>query len=327
MILSAIACFATAVSGLQAKPVMLERVFTKGEKGKCEVHSYLSVESRQLGLETWIPDDLELLYTYNYEIKEMKADGICVMRYQRPTMTEIHGETADSGPRSIVEKVNFNLELDVSPANEVLKVKDLNPPKKDDKKPPTRDKFLAAMKAGGKVRQDTLSQFLGQFVGEIYRLALFAGSLDSSLDFNPKLPFDEVKVGETWKRTVGYSPQKSRGTDKMAVQRMDYTYTYKGQMDVNGKKIERVTADVELKTDLAEFIHQTFNVKSSETGLKEVPLTFKSHIDFDLDPKTFRTIKAYGDSEGGFRIIVTQMPNQAVQEERLRGRVTMKVIQ
>ncbi|MBX3118923.1 MAG: hypothetical protein KF784_07635 [Fimbriimonadaceae bacterium] len=324
MITAALACLVIGMPAQQAEPIQLGRVYTKGEKAKYEVHSKLTTESRQVGLDTWIPDDLDLIYQYSYEVVEMKADGICVMRYLRPTMTQIKGATADAPAKKTTEKVDYNLELTVSPSNELLNVKDLTP-KKDPKKPPTVN-FIAAMRAGGKERQDVLGGFLNQFVGEIYRLAMFAGSLDSSLDFNPKMPYDETKVGETWKRTVGYSPQKQQGSEKMAVQRMDYTYTYKGIVDVSGQKYQRITADILLKSDLAEFIHQSFNVKSSVTGLKEIPLNFKASVDFDLDPKTFKTIRANGTSSGGFSIFITDLQNEALQEERFQSRISMKIV-
>lgn len=320
MIFASIACLVSlAAPPLQGTPTLLSRAFTKGEKGKYEFHSAITFESRGGNLDTWIPQDQDVVYQYSYEVTDMKADGICVMRYKRPTLTEIEGETVDSKPKPRVYKVNYDLELNVSPTNEVLSVKDLTP-----KKPPTKPpkaNLLALFKAGGKGRQD----IIGDFVNEVRRLALFAGgSLDSSLDFNPKLPYDEVKVGDTWKRTVGYSPQKQSGSNKMAVQRMDYTYTYVGPVEVNGKKFQRVSAAISLKTDLAEFIHQTFDVKSSDTGLKAIPLNFNAKIDFDLDPKTFRTLKANGTSEGGFSIMLIDSPDKAVQEERFKGSVKLK---
>jgi hypothetical protein len=306
-------------SGVQ-EPVKLHRVFSKGEKAEYEVKSTIFSEQRVAGLETWIPEDLELNYRFSYEVTELKADGICDLRYKRPVVNQIEGETFDSPPKKTVEKLNWDMVLTVSPINEVLNIKDLT--KKPEEKP----------KGGGGVfatahlnrAQDPLGDILGQFIGEVFRLALFFGSLDSSLDFAPKFPFDEVKPGDTWKRTVGYSPQKLQGKEKLAVQRLDYTYTYRGMVDSGQRKVHRVTAELELKTDLATFIHQTFQIKPEQTGLKEVPLAFKGTIAFDLDPKTFRTLRADAESQGEFKVVATFLPNQAAQEVRFKGRTMLR---
>jgi hypothetical protein len=147
------------------------------------------------------------------------------------------------------------------------------------------------------------------------------------MDFSPKLPYDEVVPGDTWKRTVGYSPQKlgAKG-EKLAVQRLDYTYTYRGMVGSGAKRFHRVTAELALKTDLAAFIHQTFNVKPDVTGLKEIPMSFKGSITFDLDPKTHRTVAAEAVSEGDFRVVSTTFPEDPEIEEKFKGRTTMRLV-
>lgn len=303
-----------AIASLQAKPVQLSRVFVKGEKAQYQVHSTLNAEQRQIGLDTWIPSDLDLIYKFNYEVTAMKADGICVMRYLRPTMTEVEGETVDSQPKTKTTKVNYDLTLTVSPINEILDIHD-NAKKKDPPKKP----LLALAPNGLSTSQNPLENF----TGEIYRLALFIGGLDSSMDFSPPLPFDEVSVGDKWKKTVGFSPQKLQGKgDKLAVQRLDFEYTYKGPVTVNGKPYLRIEAALATKVDLAEYLHQVFKVKSDVTGLKEVPMNLTTKVEYDLDPKTHRTVRAEGKSEGGFRIISTSF-NEAVQEERFKARTTL----
>lgn len=301
----------------------LNRVFAKGEKSEYEVRASLTTERRVIGLETWMPEDLDIRYKFKYEVVEMKADGICDLKYVRPTMTITEGETYDSPPKETVEKVDLNFLLTMSPVNDLIGMKDLNPPKPE--KPPVAKLRSVNPLAG--VPQETLQAFVGQFAGEIYRLALFAGSMDASLDFAPKLPYDEVKVGDKWKRTVGYSPQKLAGKGgKLAVQRLDYTFEYVGMAETSGKPYHRVIANLELKTDLAEFIHQMFNVKPAETGLKEIPLQLKASVEFDLDPQTRKTIAARAQSEGGFSILITRFPDRPIQEERFKGRATLKLL-
>lgn len=310
--LVSLAAFATQ----NPAPVEFHRQFVKGERAQYEVQSTLNAEVRMADLDSWIPEDLDLIYRFNYAVTEMKADGICVMRYQRPTMTEIQGETADSPPRTKVEKTNLDFELTVSPINEVLGLKDLT--KKPEKKPGSSGSKLNVFSPAGRAQ---LQAFVGQFTGEIYRIALFVGSLDSSMDFAPPLPVTEVAVGDTWKKTVGFSPQKlgSKG-DKLAVQRMDFTYTYKGIVESNGKKVHRIEGALNLKTDIAAFIHQTFNVKSDVTGLKEIPMNMTSTVQYDLDLKTHQTLSASAVSSGGFGIVATVQPKKPVQEERFKAR-------
>jgi hypothetical protein len=146
------------------------------------------------------------------------------------------------------------------------------------------------------------------------------------MDFAPPLPVEEVEVGDTWKKTVGFTPQTLKGKGgQMAVQRLDFTYTYKGLVESNGKRVHRIIGDLTVKSDLAEFIHQTFNVKSNVTGLKEIPLNMTSKVEFDLDPKTFQTIRAEANSVGGFSVIATGNTG-AVQEEKFKAKSTLSLL-
>lgn len=314
----------------QGQPVKLNRIFTKGEKLEYDLKSTLNSETRLRGLETWIPEDFDIQYKFKIEVLELKADGFADVKYLRPTVTEIEGETADSPPKTKVEKTNMDLLLTLSPVNGITKIKDMSKkeePKKPETKKPPVSLLLGSSAWGGPGPQNPALAMLGQFVGEIYRLSLFLGPLDSSLDFSPKLPFDEVKPGDTWKKTVGYSPQKLQGKGgKLAVQRLDYLYTYVGLVQSQGKSVQRIKAELEVNSDLAEFVHQTFDVKASETGLKEIPLHFKGEVEFDLDPKTLKTLRAVGTSKGGFKIVLTNFPNEPIQEENIKGRTILKLL-
>jgi len=255
-------------------------------------------------------------YKFTTEVKAMKADGICELEYSRPTMTLVEGETAVRPPKTTVDKVNLKYLLTVSPINEILSVKDLQP-----SKPP---KTTSGFRNANRTPLTFLQPAIGQFIGEVYRLALFVGGIDGSLDFNPKLPYDAVKVGDSWKRTVGYQPQKLGAGDKSAVQRLDYVYTYRGLVDVEGKQFQRVTAHLILDTDVGEYVNQIYG--KERTGLKAIKLKLKATVAFDLDTKTFKTIRAIAESEGSISIEVVQLPNEPAQEERLKGRTTMTLV-
>ncbi len=211
-------------------------------------------------------------------------------------MHRIIGETADSPPQDIVEKLNLDFRLTVSPINEILEMKDLN--EKPTKPPVNGSSDL--LTSAAVLRQGGLGDVLTGSLSEMYRLSLFAGNFDSSLDFAPRTPFDAVKVGDSWKRTVGYQPQKLAGKgNKQAMQRLDYTFTYKGLVDSEGKNVYRVEGTLDLKTDLGDFINQLVGQKPEDTGLSKIPLTMKSTIEFDLDMKTRTTLLAQATTESG----------------------------
>jgi hypothetical protein len=316
MIAVLVLCAAHASVAQAAEPVELLRVFTKGEKASYSVKSSLSIEARSAGLKTFLPQDVDLSYDFSTEVLAVKADGICEMRYRRPTMTEVQGETYDRPARTHVEKVNILATLTLSPINEILNSKDESP-----KKP--GDKTFADATTPSRADQEVN---LEQFIGELQRLALFLGSLDSSLDFSPKLPYDAVNPGDTWKRTVGYTPQKLSGKEKSAVQRLDYVYTYRGITKSSGKDVHRVTADLNVDTDAAPFVNQLLGMKPEQSGLKSVKLQLKATIEFDLDVKTRQTLRADARSTGAIRIDVTDLPHEALMEQRLKGRTVMTLV-
>jgi len=289
-------------------PVQLQRVFSVGEKSSYAVRSLLQVQTKSIQLTEFIPFDIGLEYDFTTEVTKLKADGIAEMRYKRPTITQVDGETFDRPERRKVEKVNLDSLLTVSPINEILSSKD-------------QGKKTGKWMLPGRT---ALQNILTSFTQEIYRLSLFIGSIDSSLDFNPKLPFDPVKPGDTWKRTAGFSPQQVKGTEgKSAVQRLDYTYEYKGAMESNGQKFHRVTATLALDTDAGAYINQLLRKPASETGLKEAKLQLRATIEFDLDIRTCKTVKAVATSEGSVAISIIDVPQGPVLEERLKGTTTL----
>lgn len=305
---------------LPAKAVSLDRVFARGERLQYSVKSNLQSESRGGGVLTWMPEDLDILYKFTTSVTELKADGIALVRYERPTVTEVTGETVDSPPKSRTEKVDFKLDVVLSPINELLEIKDLSPKKP----PPVAARWSTAGRRGvAPATQDLIDTF----VGEVYRLSLFQGSIDSALDFSPKLPYDDVQPGDSWKRTAGYSPQALSGkAGQLAVQRLDYTYTYDGVVESDGKKVHRVTARLALKTDLATFANQVMKTTPEKSGLKTIPLQLDASIAFDLDLTTRKTLKALAKSDGGFAIVLTRSPDTPVHEERLKGTTRLTLL-
>ncbi len=307
--LSSLLFLATAASSPSLQPVSLNRVFAKGERCQYEVKARLVEETRGGGLRTFVPSDLDIAYRFEYTVTDLKPDGIAVVRYLRPTMTITEGETVDSAPKTKVEKLNLDATITVSPINELLNV-------------------VEAKSAGQKktVFKRQLSEILGSFVDGLGQMVLFIGSIDSGLDFAPKLPFDDVAPGDTWRRTAGYSPQRLAGSDgKSAVQRLDYTYRYEGVVESAGRKVHRVTAELSVDTDLAEFLHQISGRKPEQTGLKAIPFKLQSKMEFDLDLATRRTLRALATSQAQAEVLATSR-TEPVLEQRMRGRTLLRLL-
>lgn len=311
-----------------ATPVEIARKWKPGDKFFYTIKSELTEETRSGDLQTFLPTDTTLEYQYTIDVKKLKADGIAEVIYKRPTMKVTEGDTMESAAKTETVKFDYNLQLDVSPYNEFTGMKDLNPPKPE--KPEKsgggaqQQIFIRAMKKQGSMADQAAYGLAFQFLQELQRLALFIGTLDSSLDFAPKTPFNAIKIGATWKKTVGYQPQKLKGQgDKQAVQRLDYTYTYLGPMkDSKGKPIERISAVVKLETDVSEYARQLVGSSRASSFIKSVPLKFESQVNFDLEPKTFNTLKAVATAKGGVSI-EAKGSSQPIYENRFSGKTKL----
>ena len=136
-----------------------------------------------------------------------------------------------------------------------------------------------------------------------------------------------VKVGDHWKATVGFEPQKLKGKDgKSAVQRLDYLYTYLGPVTDSGKRFLRVEAKLDFKSDLAEYFKQLLLNHASETNVEKLPLHFLSTIDFDLDPESRDTLHANGTTEGGYQLFLSSTGDEPAEEEKFKGRTTIELV-
>lgn len=320
-----IAAFAIALAASD-EPVELYRQFKAGEVLEYEVKSSLVVDRRNYLVETFIPEGLKQNYKFTMKVVEMLPDGFAKIDYRRPTMTLIHAETAFEPPRTEVEEVDYQFAMTLSPVNALTDVVDLNPKKDDDDGDGDGggDVLLRLLSRGYVGReQDPVESFMS----DLYRLALFVGSLDTAIDLAPRLPLFEVEPGETWEETISFQPQKLKGSGKVRPQRLDYTYTFVGLVEKDdGTMVYRVTADLELDTDAAPFVNDMLGMKPSESGLAKILLKIKSHIDFDLDPETKHTLEARARSDGEASIWYTSLPTVAYREEKIRGRTTMKLI-
>lgn len=306
-----------ALAPVNDAPVLLQRTSKPGEKLKYSVSSRLITETQEIGTSTFIPDIVEIDYGFTAEATATKPDGIYDFRYKRPTMN------INDGVKKSVEKADLDLMITLSPINEFLDIKDLAP-----KKPPAKSGgSLRFATPAGKSQDIILGGILGQFVDEIQRLALFIGSLDSAIDFQPKLDFREVAKGDTWRRTVGFSPQKlATKSNKTVMQRLDYVYTYDGLVDSAGTKVHRVVANLEMDSNLLQFMKDNVDLSRMSVHFNEITFKLKAQINFDLDAKTGHTVRAEAKSEGGFKIVVTEYPDDPFIEQKLKGTTLMKLV-
>lgn len=296
---------AIAIASTGQQPVELYRQFSKGESLKYQVRSSVVIETKQGNMAFFMPETMDMNYDARLTVKEIKADGFADVEYRRPTITIVEGETANSPQRTVKQKVDFDALLTISPINEVTNVVDQQMLR-------TYGGFGTAYVAPQSI----------PYTQELVRLALFSGSIDSSLELSPKLPFEDVSPGDTWQRTVNYLPQQKEGQEKSAVQRLDFTYTYDGIKEWKGKSVHQITGKLALDSNAAEILNQAMGLKPYESGLEELPLKMDSTITFWLDQKTKRTLGAEANSVGGWKLELASLNRPAV-EQKITGKVSL----
>ena len=67
-------------------------------------------------------------------------------------------------------------------------------------------------------------------------------------------------------------------------------------------------------------------MKPDDPDQEKIKLTVNAKITYDLDPVTGQTSQAVAESQGGITITITRLPNEPIQEVRLKGRtIVMKL--
>lgn len=292
---------------VKGEAVSLSRIFERGQKAQFKVESTLQTESRHQGISTWFPDSVEYRYQFSTEVETLKPQGSAKVRYKRPILTKVFAEQFDHPERTNVEKVADDILLDISAANEILDAADVKPSLK----------VVSNWHTGRD--SVTLKADAEDVLKNLYSLALFTGSLESSIDFNPRLPFEKVRPGDTWKRTASYAPQKLKHGGDVAVQRLDYTYRYVGRMQSEGKLVDRVTASLHLDSDVASYLNAKGNSDGEASRLGSLPMELTASMDFDLDTKTHQTLRATANSKGNFKVFTIDSPSEPYYEEKITG--------
>ena len=297
---------ALAALALLSPATDLSRVFAANESRSYTVHSRLQTETRGMGVRTWMPASHSFEYGFTWRVTALLPDGVAQVRYQRPHMIVVEERFGADEPERRVEKMDLDFELRLSSSNEILQSKDLGAGKKAG--------WIGASGVGAQPQ-------VASFIGELYRLAAFAGSLDNALDLLPKLPFESVVPGETWRRTVGYQPQRL-ASGRSAVQRLDYVYEYVGIVEANANKVHRIRATMKLDTDAAEWVNQWVEGGVKTTGLTKLPLHLEAVIEADLDLATRATLRANATSTGLIAVHTSDATEPAV-EVKLKGRSSL----
>ncbi len=308
-----------------AKPVLLNRKFVLGETNTYRMDALLTVELKEQGLETFLPSSTGYEYGFTTAVNKIDMDGNATMVYERGKTVRIDGEYAERPERRVAESEGFKFELIVSPINEFVGMKQIKDPPKPGAKPAPRNQTLRLLQEGGMSGTQMTDALVGQFISDLYRLSLFVGSLDSSFDFNPKLPEDPIKVGDTWKTTMSYQPQRLAGTNRQVVQRLDMTYKYVGPATVNGKKVERITADLGLDNDMVSYVNQTYGIPPAQSPFRALRMQFDSKIVFNLDPVNFKTLSAQALSKGSIRLEM-KSETAPIAERRIHGESNFRLV-
>ncbi|MHB8635025.1 MAG: hypothetical protein ACYC96_00970 [Fimbriimonadaceae bacterium] len=305
-----------------ATPVFLKHTFLKGLKSEYSVDANLQIDERSGNLDTFLPHEIEYQYKFFTRTLDV-SDGIATLRYSRPSIIEIKGPTVDSDPIPKTEKLDQLATLQLSPINQVLDYKDQTPGRKKTSDDPAS---LVTENAVSDRVQESVMDFIAPFIIDLEQLSVFIGGIDGSLDLEPKFSLDAVKVGDTWKRTVGYQPQRlSSKAGKTVVQRLDLVYTYNGLKESRGRTVQRVHGELKLDTDLGKYVNDLFNAKPENTGLRSIPTRLKIEMDFDLDPTTMQTVYASVASAGSFKIFAFRNQD-AVIEQNIQGTSEMRLV-
>ncbi len=304
--MSVVLALAAALAGAQATDsVDLSRRFTAGSRETYAVTSHLLVEEKAPMLATFMPMELDMNYGFTVDTLALGPRGTAEVRYRRPSIVVIEGQTSESAPKKQVKAQDNDFRLFLSPTNEVLLAKSFA------FGPILASSFARAQRQPGGITLLT---------DQLRTLALFVGEFDTSLDFSPKLPYYPVKVGDSWHQTLSYQPRElTSKAGTWAIQRLDATYKYAGQAVRDGKPVRRIVAEVSLDEDVTPFV-----VQLGVGSVTAMRLRFSATITFDLDPATHATIFAEALSKGGSSLEVAASPGSPIFEDRFTGRTQMK---
>ncbi len=291
------------------EPVTLQRKFQANETAKYEFTSRIQLDHRQAPVETFIPTNETVTYTFTMKVEKLKPDGIADVRFQREKISVRMGETFDAPPKTEEIKTNENVLFTLSPTNQILAARD------ESKKPPLQAEWLAGIGSAAAPVQDIISSWIAQ----MHQLAGFVNFFDRG----PILPEHPVEPGATWEETVGYAPvvvEKGADKGKALNARIDYKYTYKGVTDYEGKSVYHIQGTYQMDTDAAKYIEELLQDQREMSPFKEIRLQLKGTVDYYLDRNTCDAFRIRAEAEGYFSMTLKDEPGGPVLEQKIRSR-------
>ncbi|MGI8923125.1 MAG: hypothetical protein ACR2HJ_03635 [Fimbriimonadales bacterium] len=306
---------AAALANPQGQKIDLNRLFIGGEKAIYEFNSRISVDSRMVPLQTFIPETDSFTYTFTTLVEQMKPDGVADLRFRRPKIVLNMGETFDSPPKSLPLQKDENYLFTISRKNQMLAVKDFTPRKKE--KDGSAAVALRSRTEAGAGQID-----IGAWIGQLRQIGAFV----NFFDLGPILPNEPVAVGDIWKDTIGYVPATvSAGADKgkSINARIDYLMTFMGATNLNGRAVWHIQGKISQDSDAAPYIAQLLNVKLERAPFKEIKLKIDGLVDYYLDHKTLHPLQIKATSEGSVDVTVSDYSGGPVYEERFKSRASL----
>lgn len=301
-----------------AEPVTLERVFRQGETLTFDFSTRINLDVRDYPLETFIPVNDRVLYTFTLTTERLKPDGVADVRFKRNKVTIRYGERFDEPPKE--EKVgrDENFLFTLSRTNQVLSLRDESP-----KPPPSGGGLRSAMlRYASPAAAEMAFDIIDDWITQMHQLAGFV----NFFDLGPILPAHPVEPGETWKETIGYAPVTvAEGADKGRTlnARIDYVYTFMGEANYQGRPVYHIQGTYKHDTDAAKYIEDLLKEARMASPYKEIRLRMEGKVDYYLEKTTCAVIRINAEAEGYFGLTVNQMPDAPVMEEKIKSSASL----
>lgn len=312
---------AILLTSVQSEPIELNRTYKVGDKFNYEFNSKVDIEDRQYPSETFFPSTQRINYGFNMQTEKLMPDGGANLRFKRDKLTVRYSETFDEPPKTETVKTDENLLLTFSRANQIIGLKDESP-KKPDKPNEGGGELKSLIRPMIESIFKNIQMPMGQFFGEFVRFAGFV----NFFDFGPNLPAKLVKVGDFWKETKGYSPKTiTVGADagKSLMGRIDYTYTYKGSVEKDGKQFVLIEGKLVQDSDVAPYVAGLMRVPQDRSPIKEAKIKFDGTVNYYLDPKTLETVSISAKSDGYCNLVLKELEGGPYFEMKFKSTASL----
>lgn len=298
------------------EPVALERVFRQGETSTYDFNTRIMLDARNYPLETFIPVNDQVYYTFTLTTERLKPDGVADVRFKRNKITIRYGERFDEPPKEEKLGRDENIVFTLSRTNQVLSLRDESP------KPPPGGWYSALLRHVSPVAATKAFDIIDDWITQMHQLAGFV----NFFDLGPILPAHPVEPGATWKETVGYAPVTvTEGADKGRTlnARIDYVYTFMGEADYQGRKVYHIQGAYKHDADAAKYIADLLAEARITSPYKAIRLQMDGKVDYYLDKSTCSVIRIQAEANGYFGLTVNELPDAPVVEEKIRSRASL----